>query len=87
MFVIDPEKLKRRRKTKGLTQFQMAVFARCTQQYISLLESGKDRDCSDDIAVRMCKALDVELEDYFEARTSSSMPAIPTTSRGSRDVA
>lgn len=82
MIVIDPPRLKRQRKAKGLTQGQLAVFARCTQQYVSLLESGTDRDCSEDIALRISKALDIELEDYFEARELVRMPTITTVSRG-----
>lgn len=82
MIVIDPGKLQRRRKAKGLTQGQLAIFARCTQQYISLLESGRDRDCSEDIALRVAKALDIDLEDYFEARESSRIGAVATASRG-----
>lgn len=82
MFVIDPGKLQRRRKAKGLTQQQLAIFARCTQQYVSILESGRDRDCSEDIALRIAKALDVDLEDYFEAREISRTPSVATSSRG-----
>lgn len=82
MIVIDPGKLQRRRKAKGLTQMQLAIFARCTQQYISILESGRDRDCSEDIALRISKALDVDLEDYFEARELTRNPSVATDSRG-----
>lgn len=82
MYVIDPNKLKRRRREKGLTQEQLAVFGRCTQQYVSLLESGRDRDCSEDIALRIAKALDVTLEDYFEAREVVRTTAVATASRG-----
>lgn len=81
MYVIDPGKLQRRRKSKGLTQGQLAIFARCTQQYVSLLESGRDRDCSEDIALRMAKALDIDLEDYFEAREVSRVEPVATPSR------
>jgi len=81
MIVIDPGKLQRRRKAKGLTQEQLAIFARCTQQYISILESGRDRDCSEDIALRIAKALDVDMEDYFEAREIVRTPEVATTSR------
>lgn len=81
MIVIDPGKLQRRRKAKGLTQMQLAIFARCTQQYISILESGRDRDCSEDIALRISKALDIDLEDYFEARELTRNPPVATTSR------
>ena len=82
MFVIDPDKLKRRRKAKSLTQGDLAYLSRCTQQYISLLENGTDHDCSEDIAIRICKALDVELEDYFEAREVVRMADVATASRG-----
>ena len=82
MFVIDPAKLKRRRKAKGFTQDDLAYLGRCTQQYVSLLENGTDRDCSEEIALRICKALDVELEDYFEARAVVSMSTVATASRG-----
>lgn len=89
MYVIDPAKLKRRRKAKDLTQIELAFLARpCTQQYISLLENGTDRDCSEDIAIKICKALDVELEDYFEAREIVRTPPVATASRGrSEDLA
>ncbi len=68
---------------------ELAFLARpCTQQYISLLENGTDRDCSEDIAIKICKALDVELEDYFEAREIVRTPPVATASRGrSEDLA
>ena len=82
MYVKDPGKLRRQRKTKRLTQEQMAVFARCSQQYISLLESGRDRDCSEDIACRIAAVLEIDLEDYFEAREVVRTPSVTTASRG-----
>jgi transcriptional regulator with XRE-family HTH domain len=85
MYAIDPGKLKRRRKSLGLSQQQVAVLSRCTQQYVSLLESGRDRDCSEDIAIRICRTLQVELEDYFEARELLRNPGVATTSRGRRN--
>lgn len=84
MYVVDPGKLRRRRKSKGLSQNQVAVLSRCTQQYVSILESGRDRDCSEDIALRIAKALDVDVEDYFEAREVVRIPAVATDSRESR---
>ncbi|MCL8026351.1 helix-turn-helix transcriptional regulator [Nocardioides bruguierae] len=87
MYIKDPDRLRRRRKTKGFTQTQLAVHARCTQQYISKLESGLDRDCGEDIAIRVSKALDIELEDYFETRADVRMPHVATASRGSRNPA
>ena len=65
MYVKEPTRLRRARKTKGLSQVQLAALAGCSQQYISLLESGEDRDCSEKIAERVCRYLDIDLEDYF----------------------
>lgn len=87
MYVKDPGKLRRRRKDKGLTQQQLAALVDCKQQYISLLESGNDRDCSEKIADRICRWLDVAREDYFEARSLSRMPSVTTASRVTGDVA
>lgn len=81
MYVIDPTKLRRRRRDKGLTQQQLAALVDCKQQYISLLESGNDRDCSERIAERICRWLDVDLEDYFEARVVIRTPDVATASR------
>lgn len=82
MYVKDPNKLRRRRKDKGLTQVQLAALCSpCTQQYISLLESGRDRDCSERIAEKLCRWLDIDMEDYFEERAVLRMPEVATASR------
>jgi transcriptional regulator with XRE-family HTH domain len=70
MYVKDPGRLRRRRTTKGLTQRQLAALVGSTQQYISLLESGKDRDCSERITLKLCRWLEVDPDDYFEERLS-----------------
>ncbi len=66
MFVKDPGSLRRRRMEKGLTQQQLAALVGTTQQYISRLESGKDRDCSDRVTSRLCRWLEGDRDDYFE---------------------
>lgn len=81
MYVIDPAKLRRRRKDKGFSQKQLAALVDCTQQYISLLESGVDSDCSEKIAERLCRWLDIDLEDYFEERSVVRMPGVATATR------
>lgn len=81
MQVKEPSKLRRRRKAKHFSQVQLASLVGCTQQYISLLESGNDDDCSERIAERICKYLDVDLEDYFDERELVRMPTITTDSR------
>jgi transcriptional regulator with XRE-family HTH domain len=87
MYVKDPGKLRRRRKDKGLTQQQLAALVDCKQQYISLLESGRDRDCSEKIADRLSRWLDVDREDYFEARTTVRVSRVTTASRVDGDAA
>lgn len=87
MYVKDPTKLRRRRRDKKLTQQQLAALVNCKQQYISLLESGRDRDCSERIAEKICHWLDVDLEDYFEERSVSRTPDVATSSRASGDAA
>lgn len=86
MYVKDPTKLRRRRKDKGLTQQQLAALVGCKQQYVSLLESGNDRDCSERIAEKLCRWLDIDLEDYFEERAVVRMPEVATASRGDRSA-
>lgn len=81
MQVKNNTKLRRRRKDKHFSQTQLAALVGCTQQYISLLESGVDDDCSEKIAERICKYLDVDLEDFFEERELVRMPDVATASR------
>ena len=87
MFVKDPTKLRRRRRDKGLTQQQLAALVGCTQQYVSSLESGLDRDCSERIAEKVCRWLDVDVEDYFEERSVVRTPTVATPSGVSGDAA
>lgn len=81
MKVKDPDKLRQRRRAK-YSQKQLAALVDCTQQYISLLESGNDTDCSERIAERICHWLDVDLEDYFDTHAVVRTPAVATASRG-----
>jgi transcriptional regulator with XRE-family HTH domain len=83
MIVKDPTKLRRRRRDKHLSQVQLAALVGCTQQYISLMETGIDRDCTEKIAERICRYLDVDLEDFFEERRVVSGERVATVSRGS----
>lgn len=81
MRTVDPAKLRRARKKAGYTQDDLARLARISQQYVSMLETGVDRDCSEDVAERICRRLDVDLEDYFTPIPTSSMSAVTTVSR------
>lgn len=84
MIVKDGTKMRRRRRDKHLSQVQLASLVGCTQQYISLMENGDDRDCSEKIAERICRYLDVDVEDMFTEHRVIRDHSITTTSRASR---
>jgi transcriptional regulator with XRE-family HTH domain len=84
MYVKNPAKLRRRRRDRGLSQVQLGAFAGCTQQYVSLIEKGDDRDVSEKIAEKISRCLDVDLEDYFDERRVVPMTSIATDPRVGR---
>ena len=81
MIVKDGSRMRRKRKDAGFSQTDLAALVGCTQQYISMLENGTDSDCSERIAERICKRLNVDVEDLFEERQLVRTPAVTTTSR------
>jgi transcriptional regulator with XRE-family HTH domain len=83
MLVKDGSRLRRRRRDKHLSQVQLAALTGYTQQYISALERGTDTDCSEKVAEKISRYLDVDLEDYFEERRIIRNPSDATPSRGS----
>lgn len=87
MYVKEPTKLRRARKNRHLSQVQLAALVGCTQQYISLMEQGDDRDCSEKIAERICRYLDVDLEDYFVEHHVTRDPQVATVSRDAGSAA
>lgn len=87
MYVKDPGKLRRRRKAKGFSQKQLASLVDCTQQYISLIEAGVDRDVSEKIGTRIARWLDCDLEDLFDERTVVPTAAVPSTKPVDGDAA
>lgn len=86
MRVKDGASLRRARNHARLTQVDLSKLVGCTQQYISMLEDPKSHaTCSERIAERVCRYLDVHLDDYFDTRTLTPMPVVTTPSRvGSR---
>lgn len=82
MHVKDNRKLRRRRRDKHITQVQLAALVGITQQYVSALESGVDADCSERVAERICRYLDVDLEDYFVDHAIVRDGRIATSARG-----
>lgn len=81
MIVKEGSRLRRKRKDAGFSQADLAALVGCTQQYISMLENGTDTDCSERIAERIAKRLNVDLEDLFEERELIRTPAVATASR------
>ena len=66
MKVTNPKRIALARRKKGYTQANLAALIGCTQQYVSMLEGGVDNDCSEKMALAVCKRLDLDLEDVFE---------------------
>lgn len=68
MRVKDPDKIRRKRKLKHLSQAELAYLTKHSQQAISLIERGEMRNISEDFALLIAARLDVEdWEDLFEA--------------------
>ncbi|MGA5467145.1 helix-turn-helix transcriptional regulator [Mycobacterium sp. NPDC050041] len=76
MRVTDPARVRRQRKYKRYSQRELAFLVRRTQSTIYLIETGKLRDISEDLALAIAARLDVPWEDLFEARESSSVPGL-----------
>lgn len=82
MRVRDPQRLRRARERSPFrTQVELARAMKCTQQYISQLENGDKTTCSDDVAIRLCRFLSIDLEAYFEPKSLAPMTAGATRSR------
>lgn len=67
MKVIEKERLAKARKRAGYTQYELAGLCRCTQAAISGLETGAMKRCSRDLAETICRWLDRDVEELFEA--------------------
>lgn len=76
----DREQMQRGRKRKGLTQGELAFLVGCTQQTISLLETGKMTTLSEDLALAIAKRLGRDWEDLFVACEVSVVPTMKSES-------
>lgn len=72
----DREQMKRWRVRKGLTQGELAFLAGCTQQTISLLETGKMTTLTEDLAIAIAKRLGNDWEDLFVACEAAVVPEV-----------
>lgn len=67
MKVIDKERLAKARRRAGYTQYELAALCRCTQAAISGLETGAMTRCSRDLAETICRWVDRDVEELFDA--------------------
>ncbi|KQX64555.1 helix-turn-helix transcriptional regulator [Angustibacter sp. Root456] len=69
MKVRDAATIRRVRELRGLSQRELAYLCRpCSQTTIYLLESGRMRSLSPQLAVRIAKRLDADVLDLFVER-------------------
>lgn len=64
------ERLKAKRKERGLTQAQLAQMANVDRSMISKLETGSG--CSMDVGLRIAKALGTTLDELFDSTETSA---------------
>lgn len=63
--------VKSQRKRRRFSQRDLAGLARCSQNTISLIETGGMKTISDELALRIADRLDVDVEVLFVAREAS----------------
>ncbi|MRH86051.1 helix-turn-helix domain-containing protein [Nocardia sp. SYP-A9097] len=67
MQVKDGRQVRRWRMQRRFSQRELAFLVRRTQSTIHLIETGKLRQISEDLAVAIAARLDVPWDDLFEA--------------------
>lgn len=86
MRVKDPAALKRKRMNRQYSQRDLAFLVRRSQNTIHLLETGKQKTLSEDLAVAIAGRLGVDWEDMFILEENEVMPEV-TSSLSSNVVA
>ncbi|PSR63954.1 MULTISPECIES: helix-turn-helix transcriptional regulator [Nocardia] len=81
MQVKDGGQIRRWRKQRRFSQRELAFLVRRTQSTIYLIETGKLRSISEDLAVAIASRLDVPWEDLFEAHEVEPMAALTHDTR------
>lgn len=79
--------LKRKRKTAGLTQRELAYLVNRTDTTIWMLETGRMTQCSPDLAIDIARRLRCDVEDLFDERRSVPSSARPTPMSGTGSAA
>lgn len=84
MKITRPDLIARKRRSLGYTQTDLANLTGVTQQYISMLESGTDRDCSETLALKIARRLEIDLEDAFEHRDALHVAPVTRSKVGTK---
>lgn len=85
MRVKDPSALRRKRLNRKYSQRDLAYLVRRSQNTIYLLENGKMKTLSEDLALLLAARLEVEWEDYFELEENEIAPAVTNASQRKPD--
>ncbi|WP_309080314.1 helix-turn-helix domain-containing protein [Zhihengliuella sp.] len=81
MRVKDPAMLRRKRQNRRFSQTELGYLVRKTQQTISLLESGRMKTLSEELAIAIAARLDCDWEDLFLLEEGEAMPVVRSDSR------
>lgn len=76
MQVKDGRQVRRWRMQRRFSQRELAFLVRRTQSTIHLIETGKLRQISEDLAVAIAARLDVPWDDLFEAHEVEPLPQV-----------
>lgn len=68
MEVIDPARLRRKRKQRRYSQRELGFLVRRTQTTIYKLETGQLKNISEDLAIAIAARLECDWEELFIAR-------------------
>lgn len=85
MRVKDPSALRRKRLNRKYSQRDLAYLVRRSQNTIYLLENGKMKTLSEDLALLLAARLEVEWEDYFELEENEIAPTVTNASQRKPD--
>lgn len=77
MKIINPRLIATRRREQRYTQTQLALLVGCTQQYISLIESGRAGGCDPRIAAGICHRLGLDVNQAFDPNSDRTFTTSP----------
>lgn len=83
MQVKDGGQIRRWRKQRRFSQRELAYLVRRTQSTIHLIETGKLRSISEDLAIGIAARLDIPWEDLFNA---NEVEVVPGLAHGTRSA-